>query len=209
MVVDPNHLASNTISPPVQITSIVINGKRVAPQPGIHIGPSPFDRNVEVRYAGLSFVSPEKVTFRYKLDGYDKTWTDAGNGREAFFTNLPPGNFRFLVMARNADGIWSKDAAVLGFAVDPRLYQRWWFFPVLVLLFGCAIFLAVRMRIRRMRQRFNLVLAERTRIARELHDTLLQGLSGITMQMQAIWTRLPASKEKTFLAEVIQDAARC
>ena len=209
VVVDPNHLASDTIPPPVEITSIVINGKRVAPEQGIHLGPSPADRNLEVRYAGLSFVSPEKVTFRYKLDGYDKTWTEAGNRREAFFTNLPPGNFRFLVLARNADGVWSKNAAVLSFAVDPRFYQRWWFFPLVALILGCAIFIAVRMRILRIRQRFDLVLAERTRIARELHDTLLQGLSGITMQLQAIWMKLPASKEKIFLGEVIQDAAKC
>lgn len=207
VVVDPNHLSSNTIPPPVSITSIVVNGSRVEPRQGIRL--SPWERNVEVRYAGLSFISPEKVTFRYLLDGYDKNWTDAGSRREAFFTNLPPGSFRFRVMARNADGAWSKEDASLSFSVEPRLYQRRWFIPLLVLLLGILVAIWYRMRIRRLKQKFDLVLAERSRIARELHDTLLQGLAGITMQLQALWMKLPLSREKSFLGEVIQDAAKC
>jgi ligand-binding sensor domain-containing protein/signal transduction histidine kinase len=207
VVVNPNSLLSNTISPPVSITSIVVNGERVEPKSGIHLSPS--QRNLEVRYAGLSLVSPEKVTFRYLLDGYEKNWTDAGSRREAFYTNLPPGNFRFRVMARNADGVWSQQDASLTFTVDPRLYQRWWFFPLLAVLAAGLILVWVRMRIHRLKQRFDLVLAERSRIARELHDTLLQGLSGITMQLQALWTKWPVSKERNTLGEIIQDAAKC
>jgi signal transduction histidine kinase len=143
------------------------------------------------------------------LVGYDKTWTDAGTRREAFFSNLPPGHFRFLVKARNADGVWSGDSAELRFYVEPRLYQRWWFFPMLTALLAASIAFWYRLRIRRLNRNFQLVLAERNRIARELHDTLLQGLSGITMQLQALWTRLSASREKDQLREIIQDAARC
>ncbi len=207
VMLDPRHLAGNATPPPAQITSIVVNGQRREALQGLHLQPS--ERNLEVRYAGLSFVSPEKVTFRYKLDGFDKTWTDAGSRREAFFTNLPPAHFHFRVMARNADGVWSANDAALSFTVDPRLYQRAWFFPAVVLLVAGIVVAIVRFRIARIKHRFDVVLAERSRIARELHDTLLQGLSGITMQLQAVWTRLPPSKERSMLGEIIQDAAQC
>ena len=186
---------------------IIVDGQRLDASAAVNV--KPFQRNVEIRYAGLSFVAPERVTFRYILDGFDKAWTDAGSRREAFFTNLPPGNFHFRVMARNADGVWSREAASLNVTVEPRFYQRVWFFPAVAILIGIAIFAGYRVRIRQLKQRFDLVIAERTRIARELHDTLLQGLSGITMQMQALWTRLPASKEKHFLEEIIGDAGKC
>jgi signal transduction histidine kinase len=206
VVVNPNRLTNNTEPPPVQITSTLINGRRTEPRQDVTL--SPFERNLEIRYAGLSFIAPDKMTFRYQLEGYDKTWIDAGTRREAFYGNLPPGHFRFVVMARNADGVWSRDSATLRFTVAPLIYERKWFFPALILLLASAVVVWYRLRIRRLNQRFNLVLAERSRIARELHDTLLQGLSGITMQLQALWTRLSASPEKQFLHEIIQDAAR-
>lgn len=208
VVVDPNHLSSNNIPPPVQITSTIVNGQRVENRGELHVKPWE-EKNLEIRYAGLTFVSPEKVVFRYILRGYDKEWTDAGSRREAFFTNLPPGHFEFSVLARNADGVWSKQAASLAFTVEPHLYQRGWFFPLLVVFAGLGIALGYRIRVSHLNHRFALVLAERNRIARELHDTLLQGLSGITMQLQAVWTRLPVSKEKQFLGEIIKDAAKC
>jgi signal transduction histidine kinase len=207
VVVDPNHLRQNQIAAPARITAIVVNGQRIEPRGNLEL--KPFEKNVEIRYSGLSFISPEKVAFRYILEGYEKTWTEAGSRREAFYTNLPPGKFHFKVVARNADGIWSSQAAALSFAIEPRLYQRSWFFPLL----GCALAIAItagyRMRIRQLKQRFDLVLAERSRIARELHDTLLQGLSGITMQLQALWIQLPASREKRILGDIVKDAGRC
>jgi len=207
VVVDPRKLVNNTEPPPVEITSALINGRRTDPRQDVTL--SPFERNLEIRYAGLSFIAPDKMTFRYMLEGYDKNWVDAGTRREAFYGNLPPGHFRFVVMARNADGVWSTHAAMLRFSVAPRIYERKWFFPALVLLLASAVVVWYRLRIRRLKQRFNLVLAERSRIARELHDTLLQGLSGVTMQLQAVWTRLTPSREKDSLREIIQDAARC
>lgn len=207
VVIDPNRLVTDNVAPPVAITAVLINGGRADTQRALQL--KPFEKNLEIRYAGLSFVSPEKVAFRYMLEGFDRSWTDAGSRREAFFTNLPPGNFRFKVMARNADGIWSRDAAALDFAIEPRLYQRAWFFPVVALALAFLVFAAYRMRIRRLKLSFDLVLAERTRIARELHDTLLQGLAGVTMQLQALWTRMPSSKDKQFLRDIIQDAGRC
>ena len=207
VVVDPNHLASNRIPPPAEITAVVVNGQRsrtfgdLKLQPWLH-------NVVEIRYAGLSFVSPEKVSFRYILDGYDRTWTDAGTRREAFFTNLPPGAFSFRVIARNADGVWGSRPAMLRFIVEPRFYQHIWFFPLLIALAAAAVAAWYRMRVRQLQRGFDLVLAERSRIARELHDTLLQGLSGVTMQLQALWTRLPVSREKSTLSEIIADAGK-
>ncbi len=207
VVVDPNRLLRNTIAPPVAITAVLVNGERKEFQGNLRL--KPFEKNVELRYSGLSFISPEKVTFEYMLEGYDKTWTEAGARREAFFTNLPPGNFRFEVLARNADGVRSVRPASLGFSIEPRFYQHRWFFPLLAVLLGLAITAGYRIRVRQLRDRFDLVLAERSRIARELHDTLLQGLSGITMQLQALWTRLPPSRERQSLSEIIKDAGTC
>ena len=208
VVVDPNHLHNNQVPPPVSITSMIVNGRRVNPRTDLQLKPWETN-NVEIRYAGLSFISPEKVTFRYLLHGHDKTWVDAGDRREAFFTNLPHGHYRFEVQARSADAVWSSISASSAFTVLPRVYQRWWFFPLLCLALGLTAFAGYRVRIRRLKHGFDLVLAERTRIARELHDTLLQGLSGITMQLQALWTKLPASGVKHQLAEIIGDAGRC
>jgi signal transduction histidine kinase len=207
--VEPNRLKRNMATPPTQISSFFINGQRINPhRPNITV-PAWGDKNLEIRYAGLSFVTPEKVTFRYILEGYEKDWTDAATRREAFYTNLPPGNFVFKVMARNADGVWSRKGAEIAFTVEPRLYQQKWFFPIVALALALSITSAYLLRVKQLRKQFDLVLAERTRIARELHDTLLQGLSGITMQLQALWTRLPVSKEKNALAEIIEDAGRC
>ena len=208
-MVDPAHLENTKVPPPVQITATVVNGQRFTLGQSRDVSLLPFEKNIEIRYAGLSFVSPEKVTFRYILDGYDKTWVEAGSRREAFFTNLPPGHFRFRVQARSADGISSTQDASVQFTILPRFYQRRWFWPACAMLLALAVFLAYRVRIRRLKTQFDLVTAERSRIARELHDTLLQGLSGITMQLQALWTRLPLSIERETLAEIIKDSGHC
>jgi ligand-binding sensor domain-containing protein/signal transduction histidine kinase len=207
VVVDPDHLNSDGVPPPVRITAFILNGQRLDLHQPLNFGNA--ERNLEIHYAGLSFVAPEKVTFRYMLDGYDKTWTDAGTRREAFFTNLPPRDYHFRVMARNADGVWSTEAASVDFLIEPRFYQRRWFAPLVALLLAMTVLAGYRWRLRHIEQGFRLVLAERSRIARELHDTLLQGISGVTMQLQALWMKLPASKEKQMLGEIIRDAGQC
>ena len=207
VAVDPNHLRPNTLPPPAQIEAVFINGERRETDSTLELAPS--EKNLEIRYAGLSFVTPEKVTFRYILDGYEKGWVEAGNRREAFYTNLPPGRFRFRVIACNSDGVWSTQGAAVDFTIEPLPYQRPWFFPLCGLFIGLLVWLGYQLHIRRLKSQFNLVLTERTRIARELHDTLLQGLSGITMQLQALWTRLPSSDEKHVLQDIIKDAGTC
>lgn len=207
VVLNPEHLVADGTPPPVRITAAIVDGDRVAGVTAVRV--RPWQRNLEIRYAGLSFISPERVTFRYILEGFDKNWTDAGSRREAFFTNLPPGDYRFRVVAQNSDGIWSSAPAELELHVLPRLYQRRWFWPALAACLGLLAFAIYRWRVRQLQTAFNLVLAERTRIARELHDTLLQGLSGVTMQLQALWMRMPVSREKQLLREIILDAGQC
>jgi signal transduction histidine kinase/ligand-binding sensor domain-containing protein len=205
VVIDPNHLSVSDSPPPVRITAFIVDGQRVGFRGNVHVKPS--ERNLEIHYAGLSFVSPEKVAFQYRLGGFSRTWTDAGSRRAAFFTNLPPGEFHFEVRARSAAGIWSREAAALTFTVEPRLSQRPWFLPALGLLLGGMIAAGYRARVRRLRAGFALVTAERSRIARELHDTLLQGLSGVTMQLHALWLGMtPGSKEKRILGSIVRDA---
>ena len=130
------------------------------------------------------------------LEGFDAGWIDAGTRREAFYTNLPPGRFRFRVAACNLDGECHDAARTVDFAVEPRYYQRAWFILVCI---GGVVLAGVhgyQLRIRRLREHFALILAERSRIARELHDTLIQGFSGITMAMQALAARLPGADER-------------
>lgn len=207
VVVDPNHLSPNRLPPPTQIETVFVNGQRRDPEAPLSL--APYEKNLEIRYTGLSFVTPEKVTFRYILEGYDKEWVEAGSRREAFYTNLPPGHFQFRVIASSSDGIWSTNGASLYFTIQPLLYQRPWFFPLLAVLIGLAIWFGYLVRIRNLKRRFRLVISERSRIARELHDTLLQGISGVTMQLQALWTRLPSSHEKEVLRDIIKDAGTC
>jgi signal transduction histidine kinase len=113
------------------------------------------------------------------------------------------------VSARNADGVGSEKDAAIVFAIAPRLYQRVWFWPLILTLIAAMATAAYRLRVRRLRAEFDLVFGERSRIARELHDTLLQGLSGVTMQLQALRTILPRSSARETLGEIIEDAGRC
>lgn len=212
VTVNPRDLSARRLPPPTtSVQAVLVNGQPVptsAIKAGVHL--SPLERNVEILYAGLSFLSPEKLTFRYTLSGFDRdqSWTDAGTRREVFFTNLPPGRFTFKVQSRNPDGEWGKEAARLPFTIEPRLYQRVWFFPALAVMVALLVMSFYRLRIRNLQRGFDMVISERSRIARELHDTLLQGLSGITMQLQAVWMKLPSSKEKQWLGDIIKDASR-
>ncbi len=206
--IDPAHLQRNVPPPPVVIEDPIVNGQR---ESAAQIaGLAPGQKNLEFNYTGLSFVSPARLTFRYRLEGYDKDWINAGTRREAFYTNLPPRTYHFRVTACNvADNLCNTSGASLVFALAPAYYQRVWFLPLLAMLAGLAAWLAYQIRIRRLRERYDLIVAERSRIARELHDTLIQGFSGITMGMQALAARLRPSEERGKLLDIIQDAATC
>jgi signal transduction histidine kinase/ligand-binding sensor domain-containing protein len=207
IVLDPRHLTRNVPPPPVVIEDITVNGEREIPPQIEKLAPG--RKNVEITYAGLSYLSPTRITFSYILEGYDHDWINAGTRREAYYTNLPPGSFRFRVRACNIDGACNDSGAAVSFALASHYYQRAWFWPMVAALIGLAIWAAYQFRIRTLREQFNLILTERNRIARELHDTLIQGLSGITMEMQALAGRIKSPEERGALEEIIADAGAC
>lgn len=207
LVIEPSHLLRKLPAPPVVVEEVVVNGKTEDPDRVRSLPPG--RENLEFRYTGLSFLIPTRITFRYKLEGFDREWILAGARREAFYTNLPPGNFKFHVEAANLDGQFTPNQAVVAFTLLPHFYQRHWFVPACLTLAAVGIWIVIRMRIRRIKSQMVLILAERSRIARELHDTLIQGFSGVTMEMQALSAQLPDASPRGVLQEIIRDAGHC
>jgi ligand-binding sensor domain-containing protein/signal transduction histidine kinase len=180
--VDPAHLAINRVPPLVSIEQISVDDEPHIDSATVTI--SPGRRRVALEYAALSFVAPQKVRFQYKLEGFDRNWVDAGSRRTAYYTNLPPGRYIFQVKACNNDGVWSQQPASLTLRLQPFFYQTIWFYLVLALslaLLGYGIYL---WRLRQIESRFQVVLTERNRIAREIHDTLAQGFVAVSVQLQ-------------------------
>jgi signal transduction histidine kinase/ligand-binding sensor domain-containing protein len=210
-VFDPNHLQLKIPPPPVVIEETTVNGERV--EPGTIAKIPPGLKNLEFTYSGLTFFQPNRITFRYMLEPFDKKWIEARTRREAFYTNLPPGKYRFRVIGCNADGFCNEAGAAVSFALAPHFYQRAWFWPLvavaLCLVGGMIYQLRVTQLKARLRDQFNLILTERSRIARELHDTLIQGLSGITMEMQALAGRMRSPEERATLEDIVRDAGTC
>jgi len=204
LVFDPQRMDRKLAPPPVVVEEAIVNGKSQFPARIEKLGPG--STNVDFRYTALSFRAPTRITFRYKLDGFDKNWIEAGTRREATYTNLPPGNYRFHVAAANVDGPFGTENAPISFTVTPLFYQRWWFWPLCLLLAGAFAAWVYRGRVRRIRGELQAILAERSRIARELHDTLIQGFSGVTMEMQALAGRLDDNGNRSELQEIIHDA---
>jgi len=201
-MIDPKHLPWNPLPPPVHIEQVLVDHKDY-PIAGHHRLPVG-QREIEIDYAGLSYVMPEKVRFRYQLMGHDKDWTDAGGRRQAFYNDLRPGNYTFRVIASNNDGVWNRTGATLSFNVPPAWYQTYWFRTLCVLSLVGLIYFAYFLRLRQYaaatRARFNERLDERIRIARELHDTLLQSFHGLMFQFQAARNLLPRRPESAMQA---------
>jgi signal transduction histidine kinase len=177
---DPAHPAFNRIRPPVHIESIIADHRLLTPEHELHL--PALTRQLEIDYTALSFVLPQKVKFRYKLEGHDADWQDADTRRQAFYNDLPPGAYTFHVIACNNSGVWNETGASSSFVIPPAWYQTLWF-RVGVLIFAfAALWAAYLLRLRQvrvsMRVRFNERLDERTRMARDLHDTLLQTIQG-------------------------------
>jgi signal transduction histidine kinase len=179
-VFDTSDTSRNSIPPPVYIQDVVAEHKTYGGNANIRFPAG--TRDLQIDYTALSFRNPQKVAFRYRLEGRDSTWQDAGSRRQAFYTDLPPGQYRFQVIASNNDGVWNEQGAMLAFSIAPAWYQT------KIFKFGCVLFAMVlvwtihRVRVRQVAQaigaRFDERLAERTRIARDLHDTLLQTIQG-------------------------------
>jgi len=183
VTIDPEKLLSNALIPPVHIEKVLINKKTA--DTFHHAVIPPGEGEVEIQYTALSYLAPEKMQFKYQLEGYDKEWIDAGTRRFAHYAGLPPGEYKFLVTACNNDGIWNEAGDSFNFYLKPHYYQTIWFYALCGAL---ALFTAHRfylIRINRMKAEFAAVTAERNRIAREIHDTLAQGFAGISVQLEA------------------------
>ncbi len=189
----PDAARLNHVLPPVVLESIAVDNRNFVPSQvqTIHPGHS----RIAFTYAGLSFAAPEKVIYRYKLEGFDKEWVDAGSERTAVYTNIPPGTYSFRVLARNNDGFWSASGAALSFRLEPHFYQTIWFYLLAALALVLCGYLIYRARVAGVQARFDAVLGERSRIAREIHDTLAQGFVGVSVQLEIVSRLLASSTE--------------
>ena len=196
-VVDPARFVENSAPALVHVQSISADGELIPLDPPIHV-PGGHQR-ITFGYSGLSLAAPDRVLYRYWLEGYDHGWSSTSSARDAAYTNLPPRRYRLRVMATNPDGQWSADEAVVPFEVDPLLWQTWWFRFGCVLTFALCIFSLYQLRLRQLARRINLRyqerLAERTRIAQELHDKLLQGFLSASMQVHLAFDSLPENSK--------------
>ena len=182
-IADPNHLPENRIPPPTVVERFTVDDTDL-PLASVEQSIPPGHSRFAFEYAGLSYVAPSKVRYRYILEGFDKQWTQAGSRRTAYYTNLPPRHYRFRVQAANNDGIWNETGATIAFYVRPPFYRRPWFILLCIAFIAALGILLYRLRVRRLRSQFEAVLAERNRMAREIHDTLAQSFVGVSVQLE-------------------------
>jgi len=207
--IEPARLQRNPIPPPVVIRSVVADHHTYAAGDNLVLPPGV--RSLQFDYTALSLTAPDRVQFRYRLHGVDNDWVDPGGRRQAFYTNLNPGVYRFDVIAANNDGVWNDTGASVAFRIEPAFWQSPVFTAVAVLAALALMWLLYSMRLRQMARRLQLRLedrlAERERIARELHDTLLQGFQGLTMRFQAVADQIPPTEPARKLLEQALDRA--
>lgn len=216
-ITDTGSLARNMVVPPVVIERFIVDGEDVATGPGVDTLASRYSRYT-FEFAALSFVAPSKVRYRYRLEGFDKNWSDAEARRSATYTNLPAGTYVFHVLASNNDGVWNETGASVRFRIEPPVYRRWWFLVLAAMLLAAFVVMLYRLRLERLHRDFNTVLAERNRIAREIHDTLAQDFVGVSLQLDLIAHFLAqqdigSAKEqlkgtRSFVQEGIEEARR-
>lgn len=206
-VIDPHRLPRNTLAPPVIIESVHADDRPVELAGAIRL--RPLTKRVDIGYTALCLSVPERVEFRYKLDGYDKAWRGPLRSREATYTNLPHGNYRFRLQASNNDGVWNEAGTALAFTILPAFFETTWFYGLVAVGAGWFVWAAYRWRIRQviqvMDRRFQERLSERTRIAQDLHDTLLQSVMSASMQLHVAVDELPEPGQAgTRLRRVVQ-----
>ncbi len=194
-IIDPQELTRNLVVPPVYVERMIADGGVVDHMQPVRL--RPLTRDIEIDYTALSLAEPRKVRFRYKLEGYDSDWRDAGTRRQAFYTNLQPHAYRFTVLASNNDGVWNESGATLDFDLLPAFYQTRSFLLLFVVVLIILAWGAYRLRVwqvtTQLRERFEERLRERTRIAQELHDSLIQDVMGISLQIEVADELLPAN----------------
>jgi len=210
-VFDPRHMPFNRLPPPVHIERISADrqdrdaGARRFELPAL-------TRDLEIDYTALSLVAPEKNHFRYRLEGRDPEWVDAGNRRQAFYQNLAPGPYRFRVIASNNSGVWNETGDVLEFSIASAWYQRTSVRTAAVVGLCALLWAMYRYRVRQIAHvydtRVQARVDERTRIARDLHDTLLQSFHGLLFRFQAVANKFPDSQLKQEFEQTIDQAVQ-
>ncbi len=192
--IDPAGIPINRLAPSLAITKL--EGRGVLERDPTAVQLKAGTSDLAISFSALSLGSPERVQVRYRLEGHDEDWVDPGQRRQAFYTNLRPGSYRFQVIAANEDGIWNRNGATLSFTIAPTFLQSIWFKFLCAIgvlgLASAAYLLRMRQVTAKLRDRFQIRIAERERIARELHDTWLQGVQGLMLSFQSVANRLPA-----------------
>jgi ligand-binding sensor domain-containing protein/signal transduction histidine kinase len=192
-VVDP---ARGTVNPTpvlVQIEAVIADGNALylRTSPKVPAG----REKITFRFVGLSLANEERVRYRYRLDDFEKSWSEPGVAREVTYNGLGPGPYRFRVVASNSDGLWNGAEAAVDFKVEPQLWQTWWFRLLMVLCAGLTGLIVYRVRMQQLTRllsvRFEERLAERTLIAQDLHDTLLQEIYSASIHIDLANNRLP------------------
>ena len=209
---DPDHIPTNHIIPHVLIQSMKADDKTYEASKQLTF--SSRVQNLVINYTAPSLSMPERVRFRYRLEGFDQDWQQAGTRRQAFYSQLAPGDYRFRVAACNDDGLWNWEGATYPFTITPTYYQTAWFKALLIVTALLTLAGLYQLRLRQLGQQLQLRyeerLAERTRIARELHDTLLQSFHGLILRFQAAQNMLPERPTQaiTALGIAIERAAK-
>ena len=206
---DPARIVRNTLPPSLAITSL--NGDGHIYRDPTTLTLSAATNNIEIDFAVLSFADPARARTRYMLEGFDRNWVDPGTRRQAFYTNLPPGTYRFRVIAANNDGVWNRTGAALDLEIPPTFVQSVWFLLLCSGLALASLWFIYRLRVvqiaNRIRNRLEERIKERERIARELHDTLLQGVHGLILRFQAVADRIPVEEKSRVQLEAALAAA--
>ncbi|HEY2469986.1 MAG TPA: triple tyrosine motif-containing protein, partial [Terracidiphilus sp.] len=204
---NPIVTAENSVPATVRIESISAGGLQLNAQNPIKI-PSKI-QGITLNYGSTNLSVPERIRFRYKLDGSDQGWSDTVASRQVVYKNLGPGTYLFRIVASNSLGLWNGPETSVPFVIEPAFWQTWWF-RMACLAGCCLVILAIyRLRIHQLTKQLNVGfqerLGERTRIAQELHDTLLQGVLSATLQLDVAEDQLPEdSPTKPLLKRVLQ-----
>jgi len=168
---------------PVVIDQVMADGLQKPVSSEISLGPD--NAKLEVHYGVVLLRSQERIRFRYILEGFDKTWSDASPARVAYYTNLPPGSYQFRVAAFEMNNPEQVAAASVEIIQKPHFYRTAWFLTAMVLLLAASVWGAYQFRLGQLRARFQAVLKERNRLAREMHDTLIQGCASVSALLEA------------------------
>lgn len=206
--IDPADVPRNERPPPVEIQSLRAGDRLLTPQAGMRLPEG--TRTLAIRFTALTLAVSDRARFRYRLDGIDGDWQEAGHQREAVYANLGPGRYRFRVIAANADGVWNAEGATLAFEIAPRFWQSPVFqviamLAVLALAWGLYL-LRARAIATQVRLRLEERHRERERISRELHDTLLQGFQGLILSFHAATQRIQDLELRQWIERAIERA---